>query len=96
MDFFRAREWAHLVRREDLVMKDGPYMCRNCCICQDHFEDVMFMNAAEKKSLVNIFFVVQRYLVMSQWRIGFSFGLLSTHVHHKSETLTYQIKSRMS
>lgn len=33
-----------LCRREDLMNKDAEYLYKNCRMCAEHFEDIMFAN----------------------------------------------------
>lgn len=40
----RSKEWVVLSRREDLLKKDAEYLYKNCRICAEHFEDMMFSN----------------------------------------------------
>ena len=40
----RSKEWVVLCRREDLMSKDGDYLYKNCKMCAEHFEDMMFAN----------------------------------------------------
>jgi len=42
--FFRAKRWAINLRREDLVNREPEYMNKNCTVCSEHFEDIMFLN----------------------------------------------------
>ena len=39
-----AKRWAVNVRRDDLVNKSAEYMNKNCCLCSEHFEHIMFLN----------------------------------------------------
>jgi len=41
---YRATRWAINIRREDLVKKSPEYLNKNCRICSEHFESVMFLN----------------------------------------------------
>ncbi len=41
-------------RCEDLRSKDAASLYKSYTVCQVHFEEVMFMNAVEKKSLVSL------------------------------------------
>ena len=41
---FRSKEWVVLCRREDLMSKDAEYLYKNCRMCAEHFEDMMFAN----------------------------------------------------
>ena len=41
---FSAKRWAINVRRDDLVHRTPEYLNRNCTVCSEHFETVMFLN----------------------------------------------------
>jgi hypothetical protein len=41
---FSAKRWAINVRREDLVDKSPEYLFKNCTVCSEHFESIMFLN----------------------------------------------------
>ena len=45
----RSKEWVVLSRREDLLKKDAQYLHKNCKICAEHFEDVMFSNPLKNR-----------------------------------------------
>ena len=40
----RSKEWVVLCRRKDLMNKEAEYLYKNCRMCAEHFEDVMFAN----------------------------------------------------
>ena len=45
----RSKEWVVLSRREDLLKKDVEYLYKNCRICAEHFEDMMFSNPLKNR-----------------------------------------------
>jgi len=40
----RAKGWAINIRRDDLINKSSEYMHKNCKVCSEHFEPMMFRN----------------------------------------------------
>ena len=40
----RSKEWVVLCRRKDLMNKEAEYLYKNCRMCAEHFEDIMFAN----------------------------------------------------
>lgn len=41
---FSAKRWAINLRREDLINREPEYLHKNCTVCTEHFEDIMFVN----------------------------------------------------
>jgi hypothetical protein len=41
---FSAKQWAINLRRQDLLNKSPEYLHKNCRVCSEHFEAVMFLN----------------------------------------------------
>ena len=42
-----------MCRRDDLLGRDPEYLHRNCKICGDHFEDMMFANDLKNRLTPN-------------------------------------------
>ncbi len=50
----RSKKWVINLRREDLRSKDAASLYKSYTVCQVNYEEVMFMNAVETKSLVSL------------------------------------------
>lgn len=51
-DIERCNKWVVNIRREDLRGKPAEYLNKNCTVCANHFESIMFMNAEARNRLV--------------------------------------------
>ena len=52
MSVYRAKQWVVNLRRKDLDGRNAEYLNKNCDVCEEHFEDCMFMNQNTRNSLV--------------------------------------------